>query len=83
LVAGRSPRRRGRERSERESKVLQVGIKTSSPSKESMGKITGLTSQIPCRLLYHGFGDAYPHELELDKSIREKLSRREKREICG
>jgi hypothetical protein len=30
----------------------------SSPSKESMGKITGLTSQIPCQLLYHDFGDA-------------------------
>ena len=34
LVAGRSPRTGGRERSERESKALQVGIKTSSLSKE-------------------------------------------------
>jgi hypothetical protein len=53
LVAGQSPRRGGRERSERWKGEV------SSPSKESMGKTSGLTFQIPCQLLYHGFRDAY------------------------
>jgi hypothetical protein len=30
----------------------------SSPSKESLGKTSGLTFQLPRVLLYHGFGDA-------------------------
>jgi hypothetical protein len=39
-------------------RALQAGIKNSSPSKESMGKTSGLTFQLPCQLFYHGFGDA-------------------------